>query len=127
MTHPSSWTDEKTEIVIGNLLRAGVLLAAVVVVFGAALYLGSNRGPHPDLRTFRSEPSSLRSVAGVVRSAVHLDSRGIMQLGLLLLVLTPVVRVLFSAIAFTMERDFTYVVISLFVFVVLVYSLTGPS
>jgi uncharacterized membrane protein len=120
-----SWTDEKTEAVIGNLLRAGVLLAAAVVFVGAVPYLAGHRGPHEDLRHFQGEPASLRSVAGVVQSAVHGDSRGIMQLGLLLLVVTPIARVFFAAIAFAMERDFTYVVISLLVLGLLIYGLTG--
>jgi uncharacterized membrane protein len=125
MRQQPGWTDEKTEAVIGNLLRAGVLLSAAVVLLGAILYLWSNRGPHPDLHTFRSEPAYLRSVDDVARSTMHKDSRGIMQLGLLFLVLTPIARVFFAAVAFAMERDFAYVVISLFVLAVLIYSLTG--
>ena len=46
-------------------------------------------------------------------------------LGLLLLIATPVARVLFSAIAFAIERDGMYVVITLVVLAILMLSLFG--
>ena len=125
--HRQAWTDEKTEQIIGNLLRAGVLLSAFVVLLGAILYLSAHRGPHPDLRRFQGEPARLRNVEDVVRAAVQLDSLAIIQLGLLLLVLTPVTRVFLAAVAFAMERDLLYVCISLFVLAVLIYSLVGET
>jgi len=53
------------------------------------------------------------------------DSHGIIQVGLLLLVLTPIARVFFSAISFGLEKDFTYVAVSLIVLAVLIYGLLG--
>jgi uncharacterized membrane protein len=44
---------------------------------------------------------------------------------LLLLILTPVARVAFSVAAFALERDWTYVAITLIVLAVLIYSLAG--
>lgn len=126
MTH-QQWTDEKTEQIIGNLLRAGVLVSAAVVLFGAVLYLYAHRGPHVDLRHFHGEPMYLRNVGDVVHGALQLDSLAVIQLGLLLLVLTPVTRVFLAAVAFAMERDFLYVAISLFVLAVLIYSLVGET
>ena len=122
-----SWTDEKTEHVIGNLLRAGVLIATFVVLAGGILYLAHYGATPADHHVFRGEPQYLRTVDGVVSSALQLDSRGIMQLGLLLLVLTPIARVVFAAVSFAMERDFTYVVVSLIVLAVLMYGLMGPG
>jgi uncharacterized membrane protein len=127
MTRRTAWTDEKTEAVIGNLLRAGVLLAAAVVLCGGILYLFSHRGPNEDLRHFHSEPDELRSVTGVIHGAAHVDSRAIIQLGLLLLVLTPIARVLFAAVAFALERDFLYVLISLVVLALLIVGLLGTG
>ena len=125
MKHSFSWTDEKTENVIGNLLRAGVLLSAVVVMAGGLLYLYHSGRQRHDYHTFRGQPDSLRSISGVVHQAAALDSSGIMQLGLLLLILTPIARVVFSAVAFALEGDSTYVVVTLMVLAVLVYSLLG--
>jgi uncharacterized membrane protein len=120
-----SWTDEKTEHVIGNLLRAGVLLSAFVVLAGGVYYLAQHDRSHTDYHAFRRQPQYLCTVSGVVLSAAKLDSRGIIQLGLLLLVLTPIARVLFSAVSFGLEGDFTYVGVSLLVLAILIYGLWG--
>jgi uncharacterized membrane protein len=122
-----SWTDEKTEQVIGNLLRAGVLLSTLVVLAGGILYLVHHGMAAADYHVFGGEPQYLRTVGGVVGSAFQLDSRGIMQLGLLVLVLTPIARVVLAAIAFVLEKDFVYVVVSLIVLAVLIYGLMGPA
>jgi len=123
MSH--SWTDEKTEHVIGNLLRAGVLLSAFVVLVGGIYYLVQYGGTRRDYHEFHGQPHNLTTVTGVVSSAAKLDSRGIIQFGLLLLVLTPIARVFFSAISFALEEDFTYVGVSLLVLAVLIYGLLG--
>jgi uncharacterized membrane protein len=120
-----TWTDEKTEHVIGNLLRAGVLLSAFVVLAGGIYYLAQHGTKHKDYHQFHGQPQYLCTVSGVVASAVKLDSHGIIQFGLLLLVLTPIARVFFSAISFGLEKDLTYVVVSLVVLAVLVYGLLG--
>jgi uncharacterized membrane protein len=76
-------------------------------------------------RTFHGEPDDLKSVAGILRDAFSGNTRGIMQLGLLLLIATPIARVMFSAVAFAMERDRMYVGFTLIVLAVLLYSLFG--
>jgi uncharacterized membrane protein len=121
------WTDQQVEVMIGNLLRGGVLLAACVVLGGGVLYLLRYGGTAPDYRVFHGEPIDLRSVSGIVRDAVSLRSRGVIQLGLLLLAATPVARVAFAVVAFARQRDALYVVVTLIVLAVLLYSLTGGS
>jgi uncharacterized membrane protein len=108
---------------LGNLLRAGVILAAAVVLVGAAVYLSRHGREQRGFRIFHGEPSELRSPAGIVHEALTGRGRAIIQLGLLLLVATPVARVLFSALAFARQRDWTYVVLTLVVLAVLLYSL----
>jgi uncharacterized membrane protein len=46
---------------------------------------------------------------------------------LLLLIATPVARVLFSVLGFGLERDWMYVVITLLVLALLVYTLASSS
>jgi uncharacterized membrane protein len=113
----------QVEQILGNLLRAGVLVAAIVVAAGGAMYLGQHGTELVDYHTFSAVEPNLRSLRGVLADAVALHSRGVVQLGLLLLVATPVARVIFSVYAFTRERDFTYVILTLFVLVVLLYGL----
>ena len=121
------WTDQKVEAIIANLLRAGVLLAAGVVLIGASIYLVRHGAEPANYRVFRGEPSELRHLSGIVRSAIALQGRGIIQLGLLLLIATPIARVAFSTIAFAAEKDRLYVSFTLIVLAVLIYGLAGTS
>lgn len=116
-------SDLQVEKAISVLLRAGVLLAAAVVLAGGILYLMHSPSVHPSYRVFHGEPSELTHPSLFVRSAFSGNPEGIIQLGLLLLILTPVARVLFSVFAFAFERDYMYVVMTLIVLAVLLYSL----
>jgi uncharacterized membrane protein len=119
------FTDQTSEDIIGNLLRAGVFLSAAVVSLGAIIYIIRHGLSVPDYRAFRGEPNDLRHVRGILRQATGLHGRGIIQLGLLLLIATPVARVAFSVIAFAIEKDRMYVFFTLIVLAVLLYSLLG--
>ena len=116
-------SEKRFEALIGLLLRTGVVLAATVVLVGGILYLTKYGDSKPDYRIFRGEPSNLRSIGGVFQDTTALHSRGIIQLGLLLLIATPIVRVAFSVAGFASERDWLYVGITLVVLGVLIYSL----
>lgn len=122
-----SWTDQRIENVLGNLLRAGVLLSAFVVAIGGVIYLARHGHSPVDFRVFRGEPADLRNVRGIIGAAVALQGRGIIQLGLLLLLATPVARVAFSIFGFAQERDRMYVVFTVIVFSILLYSLLGSA
>ncbi len=120
-----SWNDLRIEVIIGALLRVGVTLAAAIVLFGSVVYLARHGGQIATYGVFRGEPGSLTTVNGIVRGALHMSGSAIIQLGLLILIATPVARVAFSAVAFAIERDYLYVWITLFVLAVLLYSLLG--
>jgi len=125
LTLKDAWNDQKIEDIIGNLLRIGVGTAAAVVLVGAAAYLVRHGFGHANYRVFRGEPSDLRTLRGIVRAAVGLHPRGIIQLGLVLLIATPVARVAFSVFAFAVERGRMYVVFTLMVLGILILSLAG--
>lgn len=71
---------------------------------------------------FCGEEKGLKTIDGIVHGALGGDGRYIAQLGLLVLIATPIARVIFSAIAFLRQRDFLYVLITLIVLSVLLYS-----
>lgn len=121
------WTDQKVEVIIGNLLRAGVLLAAGVVLVGAAIYLVRHGGEPADYRVFHEQPADLRHASGIVHDVVAYSGRGIIQLGLLLLIATPIARVAFSSVAFGLEKDRMYVGFTLLVLGILLYSVVGTG
>jgi len=121
----SNWNDLRIETIIGSLLRTGVILAATVVLFGTAVYLTHHGLEIVQYGSFHGVPEGLRSVRGIIDGALHMSGRALIQLGLLILIATPVTRVGFSAVAFAVERDYLYVGITLFVLAVLLYSLLG--
>lgn len=122
---PLAWTDQRVETIVAHLLRVGVWLAASVVAFGGIVFLVRHGHQIPRYGRFVGEPSEYCTVAGILHGSATLHGRNIIQLGLLLLIATPVVRVAFSVVAFALERDRMYVVITLIVLAVLLFSLAG--
>jgi uncharacterized membrane protein len=114
--------EERFEQFLGNILRAGVLLAGAVVLLGGALYLARHGHEKPDHKVFHGEPADLRNPMSIVEKAVLLSGSGVIQLGLLLLIATPVARVVFSVFGFLRERDYLYVTLTLIVLAILLYS-----
>jgi uncharacterized membrane protein len=127
MTGERAWTDKRIENILGNLLRAGVIFSAIIVSCGAVIYLTRHGRAPADYRVFQGEPSELRSVTGIVRDAMDLSGRGIIQLGSLFLIATPVARVIFSIWGFAAERDRMYVIFTVIVLAILIFSLVGSS
>jgi uncharacterized membrane protein len=119
------WTDQQVEQIVGNLLRAGVLTAAAVVFLGAVIYLYQHGTIIPDYSRFKGEPPGFRLVPQILADAVTLDGAAVIQLGILLLLATPVARVAFSVVAFALQRDRLYVLVTLLVLGVLLFSLWG--
>jgi uncharacterized membrane protein len=115
--------DRRLESIIGQLLQAGVLLAAATVLAGGVLYLAGHHADPASYRTFVAGGSNVRSLSGVVQAVVHGDSVAIMQMGLLLLILTPIARVVVAAVGFLLERDRLYAAVSMIVLAILVFSM----
>jgi len=117
------WSDKQVEHLVGNLLRHGVLGAAAVVLFGGLLLL-AHHGLEPVQHTWATpEPAALRSLGGILAGALRLDARSVVQFGVVLLIATPIARVLLTLIAFTLQKDHLYTVITAIVLAVLFYSL----
>jgi uncharacterized membrane protein len=117
------WTDHRIELIISRLLLVGVSLAALVVLAGGILFLVRHGHETPQFGTFHGEPAELRTLRGVLAAAQKLDARAVIQLGLGLLVATPVARIVFSLFAFARQRDGTYVVVTGIVLAILLLGL----
>jgi uncharacterized membrane protein len=102
---------------------AVVLLAALVVLVGAIIYLTHYHHVEVAYGRFTGEPEGLRSIREIIGGARQLRGRSIMQLGVLLLVATPIARVVFSAAAFAKQRDWLYVGLTAIVLSLLLFSL----
>jgi uncharacterized membrane protein len=128
---PSHQEDQRMEVAMAMLLRTGVIAAALLVAVGGALVLRHPRSPVPNYTIFHSPgehaaiPSAnvaFHSISGVFRQIHTGNGASIIALGLLVLVATPVARVVFAVIGFTRERDWLYTVVSMIVLTILVYS-----
>lgn len=115
--------DAEFDVLLGHVLRAGVVLSAAVVLAGAAIYLARHAGEIPQYHAFRGEPGNLRTILGIVGEAKSTSGRGVIQFGLLLLIATPIARVVFSVVGFIRQRDWMYVAITAIVLTLLLYSL----
>jgi uncharacterized membrane protein len=125
MATTDRWSDERLEMFVGSLLRWGVVAAAALVALGGIVYLLRYGGVAPSVGTFHGEPEDLRRPAGIVRAALAGRGRGLIQLGLLVLIATPIARVAFSLFAFARQRDRLYVAITAVVLALLLVGLAG--
>ena len=117
--------NHKLETLIGNLLRAGVLVSGAVVFVGGLIYLYHHGLQKEDYHLFQPTPSALCNVKDIFKSAFAGQDTGIIQLGILILIATPIARVFFSLLAFLHQKDKLYVIITLLVLAILLYSLLG--
>jgi len=116
-------SDHAVQQAIGGLLRLGVVVAAAVTCLGGALLLIQHGRDPVAHSTFQGEPAALESITSIVRGAFTGSGDAIAQLGLLLLIATPVARVAFTLVAFALQRDRKYVLITSIVLALLVYAL----
>jgi uncharacterized membrane protein len=123
MTPQPRWTDHQVEQMIGRMLQFGVLAAAIVTIFGGILLLIQHGSVVPDYRTFVGGPDYVTSLGGIARGVAAFRSESIVQLGLVLLVATPVARVAFTLVAFILQRDRIYIILTTVVLVVLLFGL----
>ena len=117
---PRAWSDHDVEQVIGRLLQAGVILASIVVIIGGAFLLARHGAEGTTFSVFRGDTSHLRSVSATLIGARHGDPRAIVQLGLVLLIATPVARVALTLAAFAAQRDRLYVAMTALVLLLLI-------
>lgn len=122
-TPAPKWDDRRIDAIMGLLLRSGVILSAAVVTIGGIVFLWRHGAEPVDISQFHGEPPFLRDPIGIVRDALTLGGRELIQLGVLLLIATPVARVAFSVYAFARQRDGFYVLATLLVLTILLYGL----
>jgi uncharacterized membrane protein len=109
--------DQRMDAIIAKLLRIGVALAAALVLAGGVAYVAASDRVVPDYRRFHPEMQGL----GAIRSLSWPEA--LIEIGLLVLIATPVARVIFSLAAFALERDRMYLCFTAAVLVVLLYSI----
>ncbi|MFA3782687.1 DUF1634 domain-containing protein [Melioribacteraceae bacterium 4301-Me] len=117
--------ERKLETFLADLLRVGVIISAVLVVVGGIIYLYNYGHQPPRFSVFNNEPSDLKNFFSILKGMLELKSLSIIQLGILALIATPVLRVFFSFVGFIHEKDVMYSFFTLIVLSVLLFSLFG--
>ena len=117
--------DRDVQVILGSLLRIGVILSMTVILVGGVLYLFNHKNELTDYGVFDPLKLNYASIVSILVRLSHFDSRAIIQFGILLLIFTPVARVVFSVFSFIIERDYLYVTIGLIVLGVIMFSLSN--
>jgi uncharacterized membrane protein len=117
-------TDQDLDVSVAAMLRFGVTLSAVVVLIGGLMYLRHPWSAIPMYSQFEAAGPSLRTLSGIFQSATQPNAKSVIQAGLVLLIATPVARVVFCIIGFARQRRRLYVLVSTLVLIILTYSLT---
>ena len=124
---PPILTGRAMSLLVAMVLRGGVLLAAGVTLAGGIPYLVRHGKEIPNYHTFHGANAPYRSTSAIVHGVGALDLQAIVALGALLLIATPIARVMITFIGFAMRRDWTYLVITSIVLGILFYSLLAGA
>lgn len=116
----------RVELMVSYILRGGVILSFLIVLVGMILtfhhhreYLSSRDVLATILNGRAGQP---HSVSAVLASAKHWEGRGWILFGVLVLILTPVFRVVVALVAFAIEKDRHFIVLSAIVLILLLTS-----
>lgn len=108
------------------VLTAGTTTALALALAGVAMFIFKGQKDPIDLHTFgQGVGTGYRGIRAVIKDALTGDPLGIMQVSALVLVATPVARVVFALIAFALKRDWLYTIVALIVLAGLALGLTG--
>jgi uncharacterized membrane protein len=115
--------DKDIEKTMGNLLRYGVLISAIIVLTGAVFYLLQHGFETPQYQKFSGEPKRITEVKEIWKTAISGRGRSIIQLGILVLIATPIARIIFSIIGYILEKDYLYIILTGTVLIIILYNL----
>jgi uncharacterized membrane protein len=100
---------------ISLIFRVGVVVSATLMVIGLALNQVTGDSSHP---------TGILNLNWIIFGDPFLAPSHVLFLGFMVLLATPVVRVVYSAISFTMSRDYVYAILTSLVLLVILFSFT---
>jgi uncharacterized membrane protein len=127
MNDQPKFTDGDLERMISVVLRSGVLISGFFVLAGGVYFVARHAREIVDFHVFRGAPAADRLIREIVAGAFRLRARSIIQFGIVLLIATPIVRVVFSLVGFAREGDRAYMLITCIVLAVLLMSLVSGA
>ena len=120
----SNFKDKDMQAVIGWILRVGVIVSLSIVIFGGVVYLYRHGHSIADYSTFKGVPEFVYP-SNIISGVLAFRGRAIIQAGIILLIATPVLRIIFSFIGFIIEKDRLYTFISLLVLLIIIASMVS--
>lgn len=122
MAQQPNFKDTDMQAIIGWVLRLGVIISMTVVVFGGVVYLYRHGHSVPNYSVFNGVPGFVHP-AGIIDGIMAFRGRSIIQAGIILLVATPILRVVCSFIGFILEKDLLYILITFVVLLIIFISM----
>lgn len=114
------------QILISRTLRWGVTIASVLAGIGGIFYFIQHGGELLNTEKYQSfaykdaQDPATTTFGGILEGAFSGNSESLIQLGVIALLLTPIMRVVLSLFDFLKQRDWLYVAITAFVLGVIV-------
>ncbi|WP_091132570.1 DUF1634 domain-containing protein [Flavobacterium anhuiense] len=125
MVQEEKFGEKDFQTIIGNLLRYGVWISLSVAFIGGIVYLIHNGNQIEDYSVFKENDRNIFEViAAVYNGAIQGNGESLIFTGIILLFLTPVLRVLLSLFSFLLEKDYLYVAITLIVIAIIIISIS---
>ncbi|ASU35863.1 DUF1634 domain-containing protein [Mucilaginibacter xinganensis] len=115
--------DTDIQSLIGKVLRTGMIISMGIVFFGGILFLYRHGHSIPNYKVFKGIPPFLQNTGSLLHASFQLKGQAIIQLGIILLIATPILRVVFSTLGFVLEKDYLYVGISMVVLAIIFTSM----
>ncbi|WP_125723014.1 DUF1634 domain-containing protein [Flavobacterium ustbae] len=125
MVQEEKFGEKDFQTIIGNLLRYGVWISLSVAFLGGIVYLLHNGNQIEDYSVFKENDRNIFEViAAIYNGAIQGNGESLIFTGIILLFLTPVLRVLLSLFSFLLEKDYLYVGITLIVIMIIIISIS---
>lgn len=120
-----AYNDKDFQVVVGNLLRYGVWISLSIAFIGGIIYLINHGNETVDYSVFiENDKNILQVVSSVLSSVTSLNGKAVILLGVIILFLTPALRVVLSLFSFLIEKDYLYTVITIIVMVIIGISIS---
>lgn len=119
----TKFNDADIQALMGRVLRLGVIIAMAVVFFGGTLYINNHGHSIANYSVFKGIPPFVQHAGSLINGAFKLQGQSVIQLGIIFLIATPILRVISSVIGFLLEKDYLYTCISLLVLMIIFLSM----
>lgn len=123
MTDKLTIDDQQIKTGISMILSTGVRVSALITAVGALLYLAGAATAAVDYSKYSPNSTPYTDFQNILNGLKMGDSAAIIQLGIVVLLLTPLMRVIYCCFEFSKRQDWQYSIMTALVLAVLTYSL----